>query len=88
MFMGYVMSVVVSFRISKELKERMDRLKHINWGGVVRRAIYEVIVREEAKLCKKDIERLRRAALKSEELSRRVEGWSSVEEIRRWREGR
>jgi len=76
----------VSFRISKEIKERMDRLKHINWSEVVRRAIYEVIVREEAKLRGKDIERLRRAVLKSEELSRKVEGWKAVEEIRRWRE--
>jgi len=64
----------------------MDRLKHINWSEVVRRAIYEVIVREEAKLRGKDIERLRRAVLKSEELSRKVEGWKAVEEIRRWRE--
>lgn len=76
----------MSFRISKEIKERMDRLKHINWSEVVRRAIYEVIVREEAKLRGKDIERLRRAVLKSEELSRKVEGWKAVEEIRRWRE--
>jgi len=78
--------VVVSFRISKELKERMDRLKHINWSEVVRRAIYEVVIREEARLREKDVMRLRRAVLKSEELSKRVEGWSSVEEIRRWRE--
>jgi len=82
------MSVVVSFRISKELKERMDRLKHVNWSEVVRKAIYEVVVREEAKLRRKDIERIRKAVLKSEELSRRVKGWSAVEEIRKWREER
>ena len=80
------MSVVVSFRIDKELKEKMDKLKHINWSEVVRRAIYEVVVREEAKLRSKDVERLKRAVLKSRELSRVVEGWSSVEEIRKWRE--
>lgn len=80
------MSVVVSFRIDRKLKEKMDKLKHINWSEVVRRAIYETIVREEAKLRRRDPERIRRAALKSEELSRRVEGWSSVEAIRRWRE--
>ena len=73
----------MSFRISKELKERMDKLKHINWSEVVRRAIYEVIVREEAKLRGKSIERLRRAVLKCEELSRKVKGWSVVEEIRK-----
>jgi len=82
------MSVVVSFRVNRELKERMDRLKHINWSEVVRKAIREVVVREEARLRGRDVERLRRAALRSEELSRKVEGWSSVEEIRKWREGR
>ena len=82
------MGVVVSFRISKELKKRMDRLKHINWSEVVKRAIQEVVVREEARLRGKDVVRLKRAVLKSEELSRRVKGWSSVEGIRRWREGR
>ena len=45
-------------------------------------------MREEARLRRKDIERLKGAALKSEELSRRVKGWSSVEEIRRCREER
>lgn len=81
-------SVVVSFRIDKKLKERMDKLKHINWSEVVRRAIYETVVREEARLRRKDPERLRRAALRSEQLSRRAEGWNSVEAIRRWREAR
>ncbi len=80
------MSVVVSFRIDKKLKEKMDKLKHINWSEVVRRAIYETIVREEAKMRSKDFERIKRAALRAELLSRRVEGWSSVEEVRRWRE--
>lgn len=82
------MSVVVSFRIDRRLKEKMDRLKHINWSEVVRRAIQEVIIREEARMRGKDLDRIKRAALRSELLSRRVEGWSSVEEIRRWREAR
>ena len=82
------MSTVVSFRISRRLKERMDRLKHVNWSEVVRRAIYETVVREEARLRVKDAERLKRAVFRSEELSRRVAGWNSVEEIRRWRERR
>ena len=82
------MSIVLSFRISRKLKERMDKLKYINWSEVIRRAIYEVIVHEEAKLRGKDIERIKRAVLKSEEFSRRIEGWNSVEEIRRWREKR
>ena len=42
------MSVIISFRVDRELKERMDKLRHVNWSEVVRRAIYEVVVREEA----------------------------------------
>jgi len=79
--------VVVSFRISEELKRKMDELSYINWSEVVRRAIAEVVAREEARRRGRDLERVRRAVVKSEALSRRVEGWSSVEEIRRWREG-
>lgn len=82
------MSVVVSFRISRELKEKMDMLSYINWSEIVRRAIEEVVNRELSKLTSKDLVRLRRARIKSEELSRRIEGWDSVEEIRRWRERR
>lgn len=81
------MSVVVSFRIDRKLKERMDRLKHINWSEVVRRAIQEVVEAEERRL-RKDYSKIRWASMKADELSRRVEEWSSVEEIRRWRERR
>ncbi|MEB3778712.1 MAG: antitoxin [Desulfurococcales archaeon] len=71
------MSVVVSFRIDRKLKERMEKLKHINWSEVVRM--------EEARLREKDRDRIAWASLKMDELRRKVEGWSSVEEIRRWR---
>lgn len=80
------MSVVVSFRIDRKVKEKMDELRHINWSEVVRRAIMETIRREERRR-KKDLSKIKKAALRSERLSRRVEGWSSVEEIRKWREG-
>ncbi len=82
------MSVVVSFRIDRRIKRKMDELRHVNWSEVVRRAIVEVIEREEARRREKDALRIKRAALRSEKLSRKVEGWSSVEEIRRWRERR
>ncbi len=82
------MSVVISFRIDRKIKRKMDELKHINWSEIVRRAIIEAIRREEAKNRKKDLTKVRRAALISERLSHKVDGWSSVEEIRRWRERR
>ncbi len=80
-----MMSVVVSFRIDRRIKRKMDELKHINWSEIVRKAIIETIRREEEKR-KKDLAKVRRAALRSERLSRKVEGWRSVEEIRKWRE--
>jgi len=30
---------VISFQVKRELKEKMERLRHINWSEVVRRAI-------------------------------------------------
>ncbi len=41
------MSSVVSFRIDERIKRKMEELRHINWSEVVRRAIMEVIEREE-----------------------------------------
>jgi len=80
------LTVVVSFRVDEKLKRKMEELKHINWSEVVREAIAGVIAREEALKRGKDLEKMRRAALKSEQLSRLISGWNSVEEIRRWRE--
>lgn len=83
------MGVVVSFRIDEELKRRMEQLDHINWSAVVRRAIEEVVEAEMARLrSSRDRQRMERALHDIGSLRRRVEGWSSVEEIRRWREAR
>ncbi|RLG84143.1 MAG: hypothetical protein DRO18_07315 [Thermoprotei archaeon] len=79
------MSVVVGFRIDRRIKRKMDELKHINWSEIFREAVIETIRREEEKR-KKDLAKVRRAALRSGRLSRKVEGWRSVEEIRKWRE--
>ena len=80
------MSVVVSFRVDKNLKRKMEKYSYINWSEVIRRAIAEVIEKEESKRKEKDYERIKRAALRTRKLVRRIEGWSSVEEIRKWRE--
>ena len=79
---------VISFRIDDSLKRKMEKYRHINWSEVVRRAIAEVISEEEMKRREKDVRKLKRAVIRSERLSRRIEGWDSTEEIRRWREGR
>jgi len=82
------LSAVISFRIDRRLKERMERLKHVNWSAVVRRAIEEVVRREEAMMRWKDRSAMRAAAIRTDSLRREVPGWSGVEEIRRWREAR
>ncbi len=47
------MSVVISVRIPRELKEKMDKLKHINWSEeireFIRRKIEEYEIREALK---------------------------------------
>jgi len=80
------MSEVISFRVKRELKEKMERLRHINWSEVARRAMEETIKREESRLKERDRARMRIAALRTDQLRRRILGWSGVEEIRRWRE--
>lgn len=73
---------VISVRISDEIKKRMEKLKHINWSEVIRRAIIEVLEEEEGR-------NLARAVLLNEKVRKRApEGWSSVEVIRFWREHR
>ncbi|KYH36638.1 MAG: hypothetical protein AYL29_012030 [Candidatus Bathyarchaeota archaeon B24] len=79
------MSTVVSFRVDKELKKKMEELSYINWSEVVRRAIAKVVEEESSKKTVKDFVRIRKASIRCKILSRKVEGWSSVEEVRRWR---
>jgi len=43
------MSVKVTVRIPRELKERMNRFSRVNWSEVVRRAIEEKVREEEVK---------------------------------------
>jgi len=87
-YVYYGMSEVISFRVRRELKKKMERLRHINWSEVVRRAIEETVKREESRLGERDRARMKAAALRTDQLRRRIPGWSGVEEIRRWREAR
>ena len=74
---------MISFQVKRELKEKMERLRHINWSEVVRRAIEETIKREESRLGERDRAGMKAAALHTDQLRRRIPGWSGVEEIRR-----
>ena len=50
---GSAMSVKITVRIPRELKERMDMFSHVNWSEVVRKAIEKKLREEEVKLALK-----------------------------------
>lgn len=67
------MSVVVSFRIPRELKERMDRFRDVNWSDLVRRFLEETVAKLEAE---RTLERISRDLEDVPELPRGiVAGW-------------
>ncbi|MEZ0318447.1 MAG: hypothetical protein ABWK05_00420 [Pyrobaculum sp.] len=74
---------VVSFRVSRELKKKMEELSHVNWSEVVRRAIAEEVARQEA--LRIDRERALRALLELYSLRQEAGGWDSLAEIKKWR---
>lgn len=80
---------VVTVRVDDELKKRMDRLRHVNWSEVVRRAIAERIALEETLASSRiiDVRRLEEAIRDQDRLRSKTTGkWSGAEEIRKWRE--
>jgi len=56
------MSVKITVRIPRELKERMDRFKDVNWSDVIRRAIEEKAREEEVKWALKVMDEISRKA--------------------------
>ncbi len=75
---------VVTVRVNENLKKKMEELREVNWSEVTRMAIEEKI--KEVELWKPiDTEALRKASQRTDVLRRRVEGWDSAAEIRRWR---
>ncbi|HIQ13508.1 MAG TPA: hypothetical protein EYH44_03895 [Thermoprotei archaeon] len=77
---------IITVRIDDKMKRMMDELRYINWSEVIRDAIARKI--EEEMKRKIDRRRLLWASTVTESLRRRGVSWSSVEEIRRWRESR
>lgn len=77
---------IITVRIDEDMKRKMEELRHINWSEVIRSAIARRI--EEEMRRRIDRRRLLWASATTESLRRRAIGWSSVEEIRRWRESR
>jgi hypothetical protein len=82
---------IVTFRVSKTLKERMDKLRHINWSELLRATVERTIDEEERKLdLKRDRVRMKRAVEEMDRLARLAEGsqWIGAEEAIRWRRKR
>ena len=77
---------VVSIRIDDETRKKMRSLSHVNWSEIIRKAIKEKVLEEEIEKRRLDPASLATAARVTDELRRPSPGWSSAEEIRRWRD--
>ena len=85
------MSEIVSFRITRKLKQRMSRLRHINWSELLRAAVERSVEEEERKLRpERDPVRVEGAVAEMDRLAGLGEGskWVGAEEVIRWRKKR
>ena len=82
--MYYISMPVFTVRVDEQLKRKMDDLKDVNWSEVTRAAIEEK-VKETEMWRHVDVRRLKIASAETDELRRKVEGWTGTSEIRRWR---
>ena len=79
---------VVSVKVSKRMREKMRRLSYINWSETIRKAIEKTIEEEELKERSIDPREIEGASKLTDSIRRESVGWSSTEEIRRWRDQR
>lgn len=77
---------VISLRIDEKTKKKMSTLKHINWSQIIREEIIHRIKYEEER--KIDRTLLLTAIEETNRLRRKVPGYNSTLEIRKWRETR
>jgi len=69
----------LTVKVDDELKERMKRLRHVNWSEVIRESIRRKIEEENGR-------NIAEAVLINERLRREApEGWDSAKVIREWR---
>ncbi|MEM4591503.1 MAG: hypothetical protein QW555_06690 [Nitrososphaerota archaeon] len=82
---------IISFRVDKRLKARIDRLRHINWSELLRRYVETVVEQEERRMRPaKDPAAIKRAIQEMDRLAGMSEGsgWIAEEEVVRWRRRR
>jgi hypothetical protein len=80
---------LITVRIDDRLKDKMKRMRHVNWSEVIRAAIAERISLEESAMKRNsiDLDLLERAMTDQDRLRDRTSGtWSGSEEIQKWRE--
>jgi hypothetical protein len=80
---------VITIRIDERLKDKMKKIRHVNWSEVIRSAIIERVTIEESMTKRKtiDLELLGRAIADQDRLRTKTNGnWSGAEEVRKWRE--
>ena len=76
---------IVTLRVDDATKKKMEKLRGVNWSEVARKAIIEKI--QEVEFWKPvDVAKMRAAAADMDRLMRKVEGWDSTTEIRKWRD--
>ncbi|MHA1385375.1 MAG: hypothetical protein ACTSR3_16605 [Candidatus Helarchaeota archaeon] len=71
---------IMNFRISKELREKIRAMTHINWSEELRKAIEQIIEKEEKK------NQALAVLLNEQNVITPDEGWKSLDEIRKWRQ--
>ncbi|MEM1948226.1 MAG: hypothetical protein QW240_05780 [Candidatus Caldarchaeum sp.] len=82
---------VISFRVSRKLKARVDRLRHINWSELLRKYIESVVEQEERKLFPaKDRSAMKHAVEEMDRLAMLSagSGWVGEDEVVKWRSRR
>ena len=85
------MSKIVTFRVTKKLKERMNRLRQINWSELLRATVERSVEEEEERLGpKRDPVRMKGAIAEMDRLAELSVGskWSGAEEVIKWRRKR
>jgi hypothetical protein len=80
---------IVTVRLDEKLRNKMKKLRSVNWSEVIRSAIVERISLEESLPARRpiDVALLQKAIRDQDRLRAKTSGtWSGAEEIRKWRE--
>lgn len=76
----------ISFRVPREVKRRMDRLRDLNWSEILRSYIIRVLEAEEKRRSKRDFIRIAKASRDIDALRElSAPDWSGSEVVIKWR---